>query len=74
MMEMVIVRLKRPSGSVRQMPSKALNEALTCLADADEFQPLLSEASREGKALAIDVFQNRSGQPFLIHLKKEKAS
>jgi len=44
---------------------------LTFLADADELQPLLCEATEEGKALAIEVFQNREGQPIFINFKKE---
>ena len=70
---MIIVRFKRPSGTGQKLPSEALNRAMVSLAESAEMQPLLCEASSEGKALAIDIFQNRDGQPLLIHFKKEKA-
>jgi hypothetical protein len=54
------------------MPSAALNQAMASLADTDEMRPLLCEASSEGKALAIDVFQNREGRPILVHFSKEE--
>ncbi len=44
---------------------------MVSLADSDEMRPLLCEASSEGKALAIDIFQNRDGQPIFINFKKE---
>lgn len=72
MMDRVIVRFKRPSGTGRRMPSAALNQAMVSLADTDEMRPLLCEASSEGKALAIDVFQNREGRPILVHFSKEE--
>lgn len=72
MMDRVIVRFKRPSGAGRKMPSEALNQAMVSLADSDEMRPLLCEASREGKALAIDIYQSRTGQPILVHFSKEK--
>ena len=71
MLDRVIVRFKRASSRVQSLPSESLNLALTFLADADEFQPLLSEATEEGKALAIEVFQNRDGQPIFINFRKE---
>ena len=71
-MDRVIVRFKRPSGTGRKMPSAALNQAMASLADTDEMRPLLCEASSEGKALAIDVFQNREGRPILVHFSKEE--
>lgn len=72
MMDRVIVRFKRPSGAGQKMPSEALNQAMVSLADSDEMRPLLCEASSEGKALAIDVFQNREGRPILVHFSKER--
>jgi hypothetical protein len=71
MMDRVIVRFKRASSKVQRLPSESLNLALTSLADADELRPLLCEATEEGKALAIEVFQNREGQPIFINFKKE---
>jgi len=35
-------------------------------------RPLLCEASSEGKALAIDFYQSRSGRPLLVHFSKER--
>jgi len=71
MMDRVIVRFKRPSGAGRKMPSEALNQAMVSLADTDEMRPLLREASSEGKALAIDIYQSRSGRPLLVHFSKK---
>jgi len=68
---MIIVRFKRPNGTGRKLPSEGLNQAMVSLAESDEMQPLLCEASSEGKALAIDIFQNRDGQPIFINFKKE---
>jgi hypothetical protein len=71
MLDRVIVRFKRPSGAGRKMPSEGLNQAMVSLADTDEMPPLLCEASSEGKALTIDIFQNREGRPVFINFKKE---
>lgn len=71
MLERVIVRFKRPSGTGRRMPSEALNQATVSLADSDEMRPLLCEANAEGKALAIDIYQSRGGRPLLVHFSKE---
>jgi hypothetical protein len=71
MMDRVIVRFRRPNGAGRKLPSEALNQAMVSLADSDEMRPLLCEASNEGKALAIDIFQNREGRPILVHFRKE---
>lgn len=72
MLDRVIVRFKRPSGAGRKMPSETLSRAMVSLADSDEMRPLLCEANAEGKALAIDVYQNRAGRPILVHFSKEK--
>jgi hypothetical protein len=71
MMDRVIVRFKRASCTGRKLPSEALNQAMVSLADTDEMRPLLCEANAEGKALSIEVFQNREGRPILIHFGKE---
>ncbi|MGB0073612.1 MAG: hypothetical protein WBP71_11740 [Terracidiphilus sp.] len=71
MLDRVIVRFKRASSKVQSLPSESLNLALTSLADADELQTLVCQANAEGKALAIEVFQNRNGQPIFINFKKE---
>jgi len=71
MMDRVIVRFKRPNGAGRKVPSAALNQAMVSLADSEEMRPLLCEASSEGKALAIDIYQSRSGRPLLVHFSKE---
>ena len=71
MLDRVIVRFKRPSGTGRRMPSEALNQAMVSLAGSDEMRPLLCEASIEGKALAMDIIQDRSGRPLLILFNKE---
>jgi len=71
MMDRVIVRFRRSSDAGPKMPSAALNQAMVSLADSDEMRPLLCEASSEGKALAIDIFQNREGRPVFINFRKE---
>lgn len=71
MMDRVIVRVRRPSGTARNLPSQSFNRAMVSLADSDEMQPLLCQATEEGKALSIEVFQNREGRPILIAFGKE---
>lgn len=71
MMDRVIVRFRRPSGEEPKRPSEALNQAMVSLADSEEMQPLLCEATSEGKALAIDIYQTRSGKPIFVHFTKE---
>jgi len=71
MMDRLIVRFKRPSGTGLKVPSESLNQAMVSLAGSDEMRPLLCEASSEGKALAIDIYQNRAGRPILVHFRKE---
>ena len=70
MMDRVIVRFKRASSKAQRLPSESLNLALTSL--ADELQPLVCQANAEGKALAIEVFQNRDGRPIFINFTKEE--
>ena len=72
MIDRVIVRFKRPSAKLSNLPSESLNLALTSLADTDELQPLLCQATEAGRALAFDVFQNRQGHPFLINITQEE--
>ena len=73
MLDRVIVRFKRPSGSQQHEPSMAMTEALRRLSEAEEMKPLLAQATKSGKTVAIEVFQSRDGQPLLIHIKKEAA-
>ena len=73
MIDRVIVRFKRPSGSQQHEPSMAMTEALRRLSETTEMQPLLAQATKSGKTVAIEVFQSRDGQPLLIHFKKEAA-
>ena len=71
MPDRVIVRIRRASGTGRDLPSDALNQAMVSLADSEEMRPLLCEANAEGKTLAINVYQNRAGRPILVHFSKE---
>ena len=72
-MQNVGFTFRRPSGSERQQPSQAMTEALHRLGQSDEMQSLLVQASRNGQRVTIEVYQNRSGEPILIHFKKEEA-
>lgn len=72
MLDRVVVRFKSPGGARKKLPSEALSQAMVSLADSDEMRPLLREANAEGKALAIDVYQNRAGRPILVHFLKEE--
>lgn len=69
----VVFKFCRPSGSMRQEPSVAMTEALRRLGEADEMKPLIAQASKSGKAVAIEVFQSRDGQPLIINFTKEPA-
>jgi hypothetical protein len=66
----VVFKFCRPSGSMRQEPSVAMTEALRRLGEAEEMRPLIAQASKNGKAVAIEVFQTRNGQPLLIHITR----
>ena len=69
---MQIIKFKRPKGTGQKPPSEALSRAMHLFADADEFQPLLREATEEGKSLSIDVYQDRAGRPILVHFSVER--
>jgi hypothetical protein len=71
-MQNVVFKFRRPHGAERQMPSVRMTDALRHLSQSPEFLPLIADASSAGKALAIEVFQTRNGQPILIHFTKEK--
>jgi hypothetical protein len=73
MMDGVIVRFRRPTGSSQQEPSEAMAEALRRLGEAEEMKPLVANARKSGRKVAIEVFQSRDGQPILIHFKGERA-
>ena len=72
-MQDVLFKFRRPCGSKRREPSRVMIEALRRLSETAEMQPLLAQASKSGRTVAIEVFQNRDGQPLLIHIKKEAA-
>jgi len=72
-MQNVVYKFRRPRGSEQQEPSRAMTDALRCLSETVEMQPLIAEANKCSKSLAIEVFQTRNGQPILIHFTKEKA-
>jgi hypothetical protein len=40
----------------------------------EEMQPLVAQARKSGGAVAIEVYLNRRGEPFLIHMTKEKVT
>ena len=71
-MQNVVFRFHCPRGAERQTQSVAMTEALHRLGEAEEMQPLIAEANKCGKSIAIEVFQTRNGQPLLIHFAKEK--
>lgn len=71
-MQNVVFRFRRPTGSNQQEPSAEMAEALQRLSETAEMQPLLAYAGRSGKSVAIEVFQNRDGQPLLIHFRTEE--
>jgi hypothetical protein len=72
MLDRLIVRFRRSNCAGRKAPSESVNQAMVSLADSDEMRPLLCEASSEGNALAIDIYQSRSGRPLLVHFTKEE--
>lgn len=72
-MQNVAFKFRRPSGSERQQPSHAMTEALRRLGESDEMQSLLIQANKKGQMVVIEVYQSRSGEPILIHFKKEEA-
>jgi hypothetical protein len=72
-MQNVVFKFCRPSGANSQQPSRAMIEALRRLSETAEMRPLIVEANKCGKSIAIEVCQTRNGQPILIHFTKEIA-
>jgi len=72
-MDRIIFRFKHPEGSRQSPPSAAMYEALMCLAQADELQPLIREADKTGKFVSIELFSSKRGLPLLIHFTRESA-
>lgn len=72
-MQDVVFEFRRPNGSNQREPSVAMREALRHLSETAEMQPLLAYARQSGKSVVIEVYQNRSGEPIFIHIKKEAA-
>jgi hypothetical protein len=66
----VVFKFRRPSASLPQRPSDAMTDALHLLSQCPEMRPLLAQAQNAGKSVAVEVFQNRDGQPLLIHIAK----
>jgi hypothetical protein len=70
-MQNVVFKFRRPSGAEQQTPSVAMTEALRRLGESEEMKPLIAEARKSGKSVAIEVFHSQDGQPILIHFAKE---
>jgi hypothetical protein len=73
-MQNVVFKFRCPRGAEQQTPSLSLTEALRHLSETAEMRPLIAEADKSGKSIAIEVFQSRDGQPILIHFTKENAA
>ena len=70
-MQNVIFKFRRPSGSDSKQPSLAMADALRRLGESEEMEPLIAEARKSVKSVAIEVFHSQDGQPILIHFAKE---
>lgn len=55
-MQNVVFRFCRPSGSRQLEPIVTMTEALQRHSEAEELKPLLAQASKSGKTVAIEVF------------------
>ena len=63
----ILFRFRRPSSVPRRHPSKAMTEALRCLAESDEMQPLIDDARARRRDVVVEVFHSSDGHPLLIH-------
>jgi hypothetical protein len=64
----IVFRFRRPRSIPRQQPSKAMTEALQCLAESEEMQPLIDDARARRRDVVLEVFHSRDGHPLLIHI------
>jgi hypothetical protein len=63
----IMFRFRRPRSIPRRQPSKAMTEALQCLAESEEMQPLIDDARARRRDVVVEVFHSSDGHPLLIH-------
>jgi len=63
----IIFRFRRPNSLPGRQPSKAMTEALRCLAESEEMTPFITAARAERRNVVVEVFHSGDGHPLLIH-------
>ncbi len=62
----ILFRFRRPSSVPKRRPSRAMTEALRCLAESDEMQPFVAAARAQQRNVVVEVFHAGDGRPLLI--------
>jgi hypothetical protein len=63
----IVFRFRRPRSIPRRQPSKAMTEALRCLAESEEMRPFVAAARAQRRSVVVEVFHASDGRPLLIH-------
>jgi hypothetical protein len=63
----IVLKFRRPSGTPKEPPSRAMTEALQRLSEADEMQTFTAKAHAQNRTVVLEVFHSREGHPLLIH-------
>ena len=64
----IVFRFRRSKNTAGRHPSRAMTEALRCLAESEEMQPFISDAQARCRNVVVEVFHSRDGHPLLIHI------
>ena len=63
----IVLKFRRPSGPPKNLPSRAMTEALQRLSEAEEMRGFVAEAKAQRRTVIVEVFHSRDGRPLLIH-------
>ena len=63
----VVFKFRRPAGAPKKPPSRAMNEALQRLSEAEEMQDFLAKSHAQNRTVVVEVFHSADGHPLLIH-------
>jgi hypothetical protein len=63
----IVLKFRRPSGTPKKPPSRAMTEALQRLSEAEEMRNFTAKAHAQNRTVVLEVFHSREGHPLLIH-------
>ena len=64
----IVFRFRRSKNTAGRHPSRAMTEALRCLAESDEMRTFVSQAHAVRRDVVLEVLHSRDGHPLLIHI------